>query len=134
MDLMRQGSSTWMSTLIIGHTEKILSFNVVWGSKALLVVKGNALSALPSSSYRGGFCLDSKMKVRQKKNNIGFLFLLYATAFKINFRTCINSLEVSLCGFFKKLLSTLFISCRHRHIRVYTQSWVLGSYRQSVLR
>lgn len=99
MDLMRQGASTWMSTLIIGHTEKILSFNLVWGSKALLVVKGNALSTLPSGSYRGGFCLDSKMKVRQKKNNIGFHFLLYATAFKINFRTSINSPEVLGCFF-----------------------------------
>lgn len=130
---MRQGSSPWMSTLIIGHTEKILSFNLVWGSKALLVVKGNALSTLPSSSYRRGFCLNSKMKVRQKKNNIGFLFLLYATAFKINFRRSINSL-LGCFFFFLKLLSTLFISCRHRHICVYTQSWVLGSYRQPVLR
>jgi len=97
-DRTRQGSSAWMSTLITGHTDKILSLNLVWGSKALLVVRGNALSTLPSNSYRGGFCLDSKMKIRQKKNNTGFL--LYTAAFKIHFRTSINRLEVSLWFFF----------------------------------
>lgn len=53
--LLRQGTSRWMSKLIIGHTEKILNFYLVWGSKALVVVKGNALSTLPSSSYHAGF-------------------------------------------------------------------------------
>lgn len=67
MDLMRQGSSTWMSTLIIGHTEKILSFNLVWGSKALLVVKGNALSTLPSSSYREDFARFKDESEAEKK-------------------------------------------------------------------
>lgn len=107
--VLRQGASRWMSTPIIGHTEKILNFYLVWGSKALLVVKGNALSTLPSSSYHAGFCLDSKMKARHKKNNTGFLFLLYATAFKINFRTSANSLEVSLCVFFKVAINTVYI-------------------------
>lgn len=110
MDLMRQSSSAWMSTLIFGHTEKILSFSLVWGSKALLVVKGNALSTLPSSSYHGGFCLDSKMKAKHK-NDINFLFLLYATASEISFRTSINSLEVSLWAlvFFKVTINAVYI-------------------------
>lgn len=101
MSLRRQGSSASVSTPITGFTEKILSFNFDWGSKALLVVKGNALLTLPSSSYHGGFCVDSKMKARQKKNNIGFLFLLYTTALKTNFRTSINSLEVSVWFFLR---------------------------------
>lgn len=74
MSLRKQGSSASMSTLIIGFTEKILSFNFGWGSKALLVVKGNALLTLPSSSYHGGFCVDSKIKVRQKKIILVFFF------------------------------------------------------------
>lgn len=102
-------ASRCMATLRTGHTEKIPNFYFVWGSKALLVVKGNALSTLPSSSYHAGFCLDSKMKARHKKNNTGFVFLLYAPAFKINFRRSRNSLEVSLCVFLKVAINTVYI-------------------------
>lgn len=130
---LRQGTSGCMSNLIIDHTEKILDFYLVWGSKALLVVKGSALSTLPSSSYHAGFCLVSRWKQSTKRIILRFFFFYTQQFLKLISEQAQVVLRFR-CVFFLKLLSTLFISCRHRSIRVYTQSWVLGSHRQSVLR
>lgn len=81
MNLMRQGCSTWMSALIIGHTKKILSINLDQGNKALLAVKGNALSTLPSMIWGILPRLKDESEAKKIIALFFFFYLSYTTAF-----------------------------------------------------
>lgn len=84
MNLTRQGCSMWMSALIISCTKKILSINLVQSSNALLAVKGNALSTLPSMIW--GILPRLKDESEAKKDNIvGFFSSLFYTQLVFKF-------------------------------------------------
>lgn len=86
-----------------------LSFTLGWLSSAGCQRQCPFSSSLQQPPRR--IFLDSKMKARHKKNSTAFLYLLYAPAFKINFRTGSNNLEVWLCDFFffKVAISSVYI-------------------------
>lgn len=62
----------WMSALIISRTKKILSINLVQSSNALLAVKGNALSTLPSMIW--GILPRLKDESEAKKDSVVVFF------------------------------------------------------------
>jgi len=65
----------WMSALIISRTKKILSINLVQSSNALLAVKGNALSTLPSMIW--GILPRLKDESEAKKDSVVFFSSLF---------------------------------------------------------